>query len=109
MSAKEYLAKMPGTDPFLALSQEEQDKWIFLATETLNDHLASRQITDRVIALQTIFEFEGDQEDVGMLRRQGIESFQAEGISMSVKSGSIAPKVMDIVNRKGRAGVGSII
>jgi hypothetical protein len=109
MSAKEYLAKLPGTDEFLALASADQDRWIFQATETLTDHLASRQITDRAIALQTIYEYEGDQEDFAMLKRQGVDTFSTEGLSVSFKSGSVSPKVMDIVNRSGRAGVGSII
>jgi hypothetical protein len=109
MAVNEYLAKLPGTDQFLALDQAEQDKWIFQATETLTDHLASRQITDRTIALQTMYEWEGDQEDFGMLKRQGVDTFSAEGLSVSFKSGSVSPKVLDIVTRSGRAGVGSII
>lgn len=109
MSAKTYLAQLPGTETFLALETTEQDKWIFQATETLTDHLASRQITDRTIALQTMYEFEGESEDFAMLKRQGVDQFSAEGLSVSFKSGSVAPKVMDIVYKPGRARVGSII
>jgi hypothetical protein len=109
MSAKDYLTKLPGTETFLELPSVDQDKWIFQATETLTDHLATRKITDRMIALQTIYEWEGESEDFAMLKRQGVDTFSAEGLSVSFKSGSVSPKVMDIVNRSGRAGVGSII
>lgn len=109
MSVNEYLNKLPGTDQFLALDQTVQDRWIFQATETLNDFLSARKITDRMIALQTMYEWEGESEDYAILKRQGIESFSAEGLSVSFKSGSVSPLVLAIVNRSGRAGVGSVI
>lgn len=109
MSVKEYLEQLPGTETFLALADTEQTKWIFQATETLVDHVATYKITDRLVALQTMYEFEGESEDFGMLKRQGVDQFSTEGLSVSFKSGSVAPKVLDILNRSGRAGVGSII
>lgn len=109
MTVKEYLAKLPGTESFLALSDAEQDRWIFQATETLNDHFRPGQITDRVVALQTIYQFEGDSEDFAVLKRQGVDTFSTEGLSVSFKSGSIAPQVIDVISRGGRAGVGAII
>lgn len=109
MTVKEYLGMIPGTDEFLALDQAEQDRWIFQSEEILKDHLHPRQITHRVIALQTMYMFEGESEDFAVLKRQGVDQFSAEGLTVSFKSGSIAPQVMDIVDRGGRAGVGRII
>lgn len=109
MSVADYLAKMPGTDSFLALEQAEQDRWIFMAQETLGDHYRPRQITDRVIALQTMYMFEGESEDFAMLKRQGVDTFSTEGLSVSFKSGSVSPQVVDIISRGGRAGVGQLV
>lgn len=109
MDVKQYLAKLPGTADFLALSEEEQDKWIFMAEQTLADHLRPRQITERSLALQLLYMFEGDAEDFAMLKRQGVDSFSTEGLSVSFKSGAIAPAVLDLITRGGRGGVGSLI
>lgn len=86
MTTKEYLAMLPGTESFLALDDIQQDKWIFQATETLSDEYRPSQITDRVIALQTIYEYEGDGEDFAMLKRQGVDKFSTEGLSVSLKA-----------------------
>jgi len=109
MNAKEYLAMIPGTDEFLTLPETEQDKWIFLAEETLRDHFHPRLITPRVVALQTLYMFEGENEDFAMLKRQGVESFSTEGMSVSFKSGTIAPMVLEIIHRNGSAKVGRLI
>ncbi|AQY55112.1 hypothetical protein [Geobacillus phage TP-84] len=109
MTVKEYLAKIPGADEFLALPEAEQEKWIFMAEETLRDHFHPRVITPRVVALQVMYMFEGESEDFAMLKRQGVDSFSTEGLSVSFKSGSIAPMVLEIVNRSGSAKVGRLI
>lgn len=109
MTVTEYLAKIPGTDDFLALDQTEQDKWTFQAEESLKDHLHPRQITERVIALQTIYMYEGQTEDFAVLKRQGVDQFSTEGMSISFKSGTVAPQVIEIVQKSNRASVGSII
>lgn len=109
MNVKEYLSKLPGTGDFLALPAEDQDKWIFMAEQTLRDHLRPRQITERSLALQLLYMYEGDGEDFAMLKRQGVESFSTEGLSVSFKSGAIAPAVLDLITRGGRGGIGSLI
>jgi hypothetical protein len=108
MTIKEYLAKLPGTDAFLALPDTDQDRWIFMAQETLGDEYPARKISDRAVALQTLYMFEGDAEDFAMLKRQGVDQFSTEGLSVSFKSGAIAPQVIDIISG-GRARVGRLI
>lgn len=109
MTVKEYLAKMPNTQTFLALEDSEQDKWIFQAGETLADHYRPHRITSRTIAIQTMYEFEGEGEDFAMLKRQGVKQFSTEGLSVQFESGSVSPQVVGIIEGSGRAGIGSII
>lgn len=112
MTVKEYLGMLPGSQSFLALSDEEIDRWIFTATETLGDYLPKRKITERITALQALYMFGSDQEDFAILKAHGVESFSTEGMSVSFKDNgpsSISPIVIDIINQKGKAKVGSII
>ncbi|AYP68827.1 hypothetical protein BpsM61_00053 [Bacillus phage vB_BpsM-61] len=108
MSVIEYIERMPGSESFLALSQDEQNKWIFQSTEILNDHIKrKRLITDRFVALQVLYDYESHEQDFATLKRQGVESFSTEGMSVSFKDGAVAPSIMAIM--EGRAGVGSLI
>lgn len=109
MTVQEYLAKMPNTSAFLALSQPEIDAWIFEAEELLNDHYSPLQITTRAIALQALYAWEGDNEEIAMLRRQGVSQFNTEGMSVTLISAGVSPLVIDTINRGSGARVGSLI
>jgi hypothetical protein len=112
MSVKDYLNKMPGTESFLALNDPEQEKWLFLATETLSEYIPARKITDKITAIQVLYMFKDDAEDFAVLKSQGVDTFSTEGLSVSFKDkgpSSISPVILDIISHGGRAGVGSII
>lgn len=109
MTVKEYLAKIPNTIDFLSLSDVEIDAWIFQAEELLNDHYSPSKITTRAIALQTLYMYEGDSEDVAMLRRQGIQQFTTEGMSVTLLTAGVSPLVIDHLSGGSGARVGSLI
>lgn len=107
MTVIEYVKKMPGSDDFIALETTDQDQWIFQATDLLKDHFTARKITTRIIALQTLFMYEGDAEDFAQLRRQGVKKFSADGLSVTLKDTQISPVIISIMDKS--AGVGSLI
>jgi hypothetical protein len=109
MTVKEYLGMLPNTADFLGLTDKEIDAWIFQAQELLNDHYSPYKITPRAIALQTLYMYEGDNEEIAMLRRQGVQQFTTEGMSITLLSAGVSPLVIDIMNRGSGAGVGSLI
>lgn len=109
MTVKEYIAQLPNADAFLALTEPEQDAYIFQANETLMDHYSPRKITTRVLALQALYWFEGEGEDFNVLKRQGVSKFSTEGLSVEFGSGAISPDVIAIIEKGGRAKVGSIV
>lgn len=107
---RDYLSRLPNTEPFDALPAEDQDKVIFAAQELLSDLYPARLITPRVVALQTLFGIEGEDEEFARLRRQGVKSYSTKRASVTFEGGAIAPDVVGILGAPyGKGGTARLV
>lgn len=96
---KDYLNLLPDTALFDALEPDEQDRAIFGAAELLKSHYR-RRVTTRSIALQVLHKLESDSEYMGVLKRQGVQSYSTKGISVSFR-GDVTTISDDVVSDLG--------
>lgn len=109
-TVKIYMALLPNTDAFFNLSPEEQDKAIFGATELLKDKFDEEKLSDRAIALQTLFMLEGEDEEFAKLQRHGVKSYSVKGVSITFAGSGISPAVIEIVTGTSKkASIGRLI
>jgi hypothetical protein len=105
-----YLDRMPFTDRYDALTDQEREAVVFAATELLGDVYGMDQLTDRAVALQTLYMVEGEAEEFAKLKRHGVKSYNVKGVSVSFEGAGISPDVDRILSRPlGRAGTGRLI
>jgi hypothetical protein len=111
----EYLQKLPEsvTAPFTALTAEQQGKEIFGAMETLGDFYSQDDLTPRIVALQTLFQVEAENEEFGKLKRHGVQSMSTKGTSVNFGNfDGVAPAVIDLLGepqKKAKGFVGRLI
>lgn len=108
-AVKEYLTRLSNTELFDELSPEDKDKQIFTATELLGDYFPIEKVTDRAIALQVLYDLEGEDEEYAKLKRHGIKSYSVKGVSVTFDGSGISPDVIRIIGGRNKASVGRLI
>lgn len=104
----EYIKKLPSNETYINLLEDNKNKNVFAAYELLKDNFRESKITDRAVALQTLFMLEGEEEEFSKYKRHGVESFSTKGISISFNGSNIAPDVLEIMGAN-KATVGRLI
>lgn len=103
-----YIEKLPNNDGFMNLVEDEKIKTVFAAFEKLKDHYIESLITNRAIALQTLYMIEGEEEEYSKLKRHGVKSYSVKGVSVSLEGSGISPDVLNILGSN-KAKVGRLI
>ncbi|MCM3651327.1 hypothetical protein [Metabacillus litoralis] len=92
-----YINKMPFSDSYKSLDTPLKQAMVFAAEELLKDHYKESLLTDRLIALQTLFVIEGEDEEYSKMKRHGVTSFATKGVSASFEGDNISPDVKAIL------------
>jgi len=106
----EYLGRMPFTDLYDALDSETKEAVVFAAGETLAEEYGRSRLSERAVALQSLYMIEGEREEFAKLKRQGVKTYNVKGLSVSFDGADIAPAVLRMM--KGRTltgGTGRLI
>ncbi|WP_458463794.1 hypothetical protein [Paenibacillus sp.] len=105
-----YLEKLHGADEYTKLATIDRQKAVFTATELLGDYFPVDKLTPRSIALQVLYTLEGEAEEYGKLKRQGITKFATKGISVEFSGSGISPEVIQMLKpSSSKARVGRLI
>lgn len=104
----EYIEKLPNSESYMDLEEDIKVKNVFAAHELLKDHFRESQITNRAIALQTLYMLEGEAEEYAKLKRHGITSYSVKGVSVSFDGSGISPEVINLLGAN-KASVGRLI
>lgn len=99
----DYMKQLPTiqTVRFFEFSVEEQLKLVFAAKEILKDNYKEYGITERAVALQTLYMVEGEEEEFARLKRHGASSLSASGTSVNFNTTGtvdIAPSVQNMLS-----------
>ncbi|UAK17559.1 hypothetical protein [Sporolactobacillus terrae] len=105
-SVDQYLKKLRYTDLYDALDQPGKEAAIFEATEVLKDHYRESLLTDRIVAVQTLYMLEGEDEDFRKYRRQGVTAMRAKDFDVTFEGregqtseyNPISPEVKQIIH-----------
>lgn len=117
-SVLEYLEKIPTAEYYDNLTDDLARKHIFNAQEEISDILIRYKDikpTTRMIALQTLYNLEGEDEGISMLRRQGISDYTVKDIKAVLNKDVLSPQVFAIIDamndipEKNNAHVGRLI
>lgn len=96
----DYLNKIPTPQSYSELPQEKAEKYIFNAQEEINDVLISYptvKITPRMIAVQTLYNLEGEEEGIAMMRRQGITDYTVKDVKAVLDKDTLSPNVFAMI------------
>ena len=105
-----YLEMLHGADGYTKLATTDRQKAVFTATELLGDYFPADKLTPRSIAIQVLYTLEGEAEEYGKLKRQGITKFATKGISVEFSGSGISPDVVNMLKpSSSRASVGRVI
>jgi hypothetical protein len=106
----DYLHQLHYTDHYTELILEERERNVFTAEEMLKNHFDEKYLTVKVIALQTLYMIEGEEEEFAKFKRQGVKSFSIKGMSFSFEGSNISPEVTALIKKvQGRASIGRLI
>lgn len=97
----EYLDKLPTPKVYKDLSEEERERHIFNAQEEINDVLIKYpkvQLSARMIAIQTLYNLEGEDEGIAMLRRQGVSDYTVKDVKAVLDKASLSPQVQSMID-----------
>lgn len=107
-----YLQKLHFAKLYKDLPSDEKESIVFTAQEVLKDRYSASKLNDRVVALQTLYELEGENEEHSRLKRHGVNKFSTKGISVEYGGGNIAPDVIAILGEPkshSKAAIGRLI
>lgn len=96
----DYLAKLPTPKAYSQLSQEDAEKHIFNAQEEINDVLVkypSVTLTPRMVAVQALYNLEGEDEGIAMMRRQGITDYTVKDVKAVLDKDVLSPNVFAMI------------
>lgn len=112
----DYLHKLDYTEPYTSLEITDREKKAFTANEMLLRRFDEEVITDKAIALQTIFMIEGESEEFAKFKRHGVKSMGLSGMSFSFDGSNISPEVVALIEKemnktknKGSAAIGRLV
>lgn len=94
-----YISKMPTTDYYESMNEKQREKHIFNAQEEVNDLLIKYpnvELSSRMVALQTIYNIEAEEEGIAMLRRQGIKDYTVKDVKATLDN-SINPQLLSLI------------
>lgn len=93
----DYINKLPFSDIYKSLETPVKQAHVFAAEELLKDRYKESLLTDRIIALQTLYMIEGEEEEYAKLKRHGVTEFSTKGVSASFDGDNISPDVKAIL------------
>lgn len=114
----EYLKQIPTPKYYDDLTHEMARKHVFNAYEEINDALIQFKgivPTKRMTALQTLYNLEGEEEGMAMLRRQGVTDYTVKDVKAVLDKDTLSPNVfaiidaMNVVPEMNNASVGRLI
>lgn len=114
----EYLKQIPTPKYYDDLTHEMTRKHVFNAYEEINDVLIQFKgivPTKRMTALQTLYNLEGEEEGMAMLRRQGVTDYTVKDVKAVLDKDTLSPNVlaiidaMNVVPEMNNASVGRLI
>lgn len=97
----DYLEKIPTAEYYNDLNDDLARKHIFNAHEEISDILIRYKDikpTTRMIALQTLYNLEGEDEGIAMLRRQGVSDYTVKDIKAVLNKDVLSPNVLVIID-----------
>ncbi len=94
-----YINKLPFSDAYKSLDTPFKQAIVFAAEELLRDRYKETLLTDRIIALQSLYMLEGEQEEYAKLKRHGVTEYSTKGVSASFEGDNISPDVKAILGR----------
>lgn len=95
-----YLKQLPTPVAYDELSESDKVKQIFNAHEEINDALIPYKdvkLTTRMVALQTLYNIEGEEEGIAMLRRQGVTDYTVKDVKAVLNKDVICPAVLALI------------
>lgn len=95
-----YLELIPTTQSYKNMDIDTAKKHVFNAQEEVNDVLIKYPTVDispRMVALQTIYNLEGEEEGTAMMRRQGITDYTVKDVKAVLDKDVISPSVFAII------------
>ena len=96
-----YLEQLPTPEYYDNLTNEKARKHVFNAYEEINDVLIQYENinpTTRMTALQTLYNLEGEDEGIAMLRRQGISDYTVKDVKTVLDKDTLSPNVFAIID-----------
>lgn len=97
----DYIEQLPTPSYYDELTETDKKKYIFNAMEEISDVLIKFpdiNASPRMIALQTLYNLEGEEEGIAMLRRQGITDYTVKDIKAVLDKQHICPAVLSIID-----------
>lgn len=92
-----YINKLPFCDCYMELETPLRQVSVFAAEELLKDHYKESLLTDRIVALQTLYMLEGEQEEFAKMKRHGVTQFSTKGVSASFEGDNLSPDVKAVL------------
>ena len=97
----EYLKKIPTPEYYNDLTPDMARKHVFNAYEEINDVLVQHNDitpTTRMTALQTLYNLEGEEEGMAMLRRQGVTDYTVKDVKAVLDKDTLSSSVLAIID-----------
>lgn len=104
----DYIKQLPTPSYYDELTDTDKKKYIFNAMEEISDVLIkfpNVEASERMIALQTLYNLEGEEEGIAMLRRQGIIDYTVKDIKAVLDKQIICPSVLTIIDAINAASI----
>lgn len=98
---EEYLSKSRRSKAYFELEEAEREMAVFDASELLAVHFAENKLTPKAVALQVLYDLEGEEDEFGKLKRQGVKAYAVKGVSVSFEGSGVSQEVITLLQPAG--------
>lgn len=108
VSVDQYLNKLHYADLYKSLDNNSKQTAVFEAMEMLKDRYRESLLSERIVAIQTLYMLEGEDEDFRKFRRQGVTAIRSSDLDVTFEGRGgqssvydpISPEVQQMIRSK---------
>lgn len=89
-----YMDMLPTNEYFNELTDEDKKKYLFAASEEIKRVYPTITIEPAMVAMQSLYNIEGEVEGIAMMRRQNIQDYTVKDVKVVLKKDKLSPDLV---------------
>lgn len=94
-----YIDMLPTNEYYKGLSDDEKAKFVFAASEEIKRFYPTVTLEPSMVAMQVMYNVEGEMEGTAMMRRQNIQEYSVKDVTAKLTKAALSPDLIEWLDR----------